>query len=66
MAISDMDCGRGCDAQMSVAIGQEWAAEDDACMIVGWGHWKVAVGSEETNAKTRAFYHGNGRPQLAL
>lgn len=47
---------------MSVAMGQEWAAEDDACMMC----WGVAVGSEETNAKTRAFYLGNGRPQLAL
>ena len=65
MAISDMDCGRGCDAQMSVAMGQELAAEDDACMMC-WGYWKVAVGNEETNAKTRAFYLGNGRPQLAL
>lgn len=33
MAISDIDCWRGCDAQMSVAMGQECAAEDDACML---------------------------------
>ncbi len=31
MDMSDMVCWRGCD-EMSAAMGQEWAAEEDACM----------------------------------
>lgn len=32
MDMSDKGCWRGCD-EMSAAMGQEWAAEDDACMM---------------------------------